>query len=61
MGTSSMERMDQQAASQTKTSRKADNLLLPQYIAVSDKERCGKIWLSLLEEILQNQKKNLFL
>lgn len=51
-----MERMGQQAARQAKMPRKGDNLSALQYITISEK---GKTFSSLIEETLQDQKKNL--
>lgn len=54
-----MERMEQQAAGQTKMSRKGDNLSPLQYVAISEKGKSEKLCLSLLKEILQDEKKKI--
>lgn len=51
--------MEQQAASQTKMSRKGDKLSPLQYIAISEKGKSEKLCLSLSEEILQDQKEKI--
>lgn len=59
MEISNMELVDWQAANQTKMSRKEENFPWHNILLPQKKKRSERICLSLLEEILQNQKKNL--
>lgn len=61
MGTSNMELMDQQAASQTKMSRREENFSLPQYFAVSEKKKWKDMLVTLRGNSAKSKEKSVFI